>query len=310
MSGPCGGFAGLPCPPHGQGGKRRQMTKGIRMGSYVLVKYAKQAKIGSNPEDEDIASYEGTLADRYKSSQDRESYVVLKDVLKQKQGKVIGYEQKKRLYEVYIEEATVDEKPEKSNKDRWHEMEMAIAEAAAGDMECTLSGMNPMNPMAMGAMANPMAAAGNMAPMMMAMGMAMMSNMMGNMCGGGMGCMGGGMGNMCGGMGNMGGNMGNMGGGMGNMGCGMGNMGGNMDDMGGRCMGGMGCMGGGMGNMGSGMGNRGCGMGCTGDGMSNMGCGMGCMGGGAGNRGGSGRKPIGFSRSRSRSPTNRKPRSS
>mmetsp|Transcript_14647 Transcript_14647/g.25757 ORF Transcript_14647/g.25757 Transcript_14647/m.25757 type:complete len:249 (+) Transcript_14647:129-875(+) len=169
MSGPLGGHAGYQ-RRFGEKAGRRMMTKGIKPGSYVLVKYVKPAR---THQDEDIADYEGTLAEKRMSSQDRESHVVLKDVLKLLDGKIVGYEQTKQVHDVFIEDCQVVEKRDQPNKVLAKEAakEAAAAEAAEAARENASSSVMPMGD-AMG----------------MGMGMGMCGGMMGGMmpAGGGM----------------------------------------------------------------------------------------------------------------------------
>mmetsp|Transcript_539 Transcript_539/g.1660 ORF Transcript_539/g.1660 Transcript_539/m.1660 type:complete len:228 (-) Transcript_539:9-692(-) len=163
----------------GKGG-RRMMTRAFKVGSYVRVNYAKPQRPGPSQgtgleQQEDIAEYEGTIVDKRMSSQDRESHVVLKDVLKLDNGRIIGYEKEKKVFDVYIEECKAVDRPDEPNAER-----AAAAEAAERDAsnmpQCGQQvmgmGMMPMMmpmpmPMGMMAMMNPMA----MNPMAM-MGMA------------------------------------------------------------------------------------------------------------------------------------------
>lgn len=170
------------------------MTKGIKVGSYVLVKYFKPWRSGG--QEEDIADYEGTIIEKRMSSQDRESHVVLNDVLKLLEGKIVGYEKTKRVYDVFIEDCREVKKRELPNE--------ALAVAAAKATEdakkpanTDMPGMVPVGMMSMPMMPmNPMGMMG-MNPMgMMGMARGMGGIAGGSMCGNmtfGMGAVAGGM---------------------------------------------------------------------------------------------------------------------
>ncbi|CAL1139649.1 unnamed protein product [Cladocopium goreaui] len=104
MSGPLGGVQGYmkTFGPPGRG-KKRFVTKGFKLGSYVVIKY----KIGP----ETFIEYEGKIVDKRVGSEDKESYVELKDCLTlNPEGKIVAIEKMKRLTDSFIEECRFTEK--------------------------------------------------------------------------------------------------------------------------------------------------------------------------------------------------------
>lgn len=107
MSGPLGGQPGWQ-RTFGKG-KKRFITKGIKIGSYVIITYrVPNNKFGHA---EDAADYEGKIIDKRVGSDDRESYVELKDALRlNPSGQCVRIEKTKRLYDAYIEDCKATEK--------------------------------------------------------------------------------------------------------------------------------------------------------------------------------------------------------
>lgn len=104
MSGPLGSVQGYmkTFGPPGRG-KKRFVTKGFKLGSYVVIKY----KIGP----ETFIEYEGKIVDKRVGSEDKESYVELKDCLTlNPEGKIVAIEKMKRLTDSFIEECRFTEK--------------------------------------------------------------------------------------------------------------------------------------------------------------------------------------------------------
>mmetsp|Transcript_9726 Transcript_9726/g.21773 ORF Transcript_9726/g.21773 Transcript_9726/m.21773 type:complete len:257 (-) Transcript_9726:14-784(-) len=108
-SGPLGGNPGWTrTPPPAGRGKKRFVTKGIKIGSYVLISYRVPSKVGQA---EDAAEYEGKIVDKRVGSDDRESYVELKDCLRlNARGQVVARDKSKKLFDAYIEECRITEK--------------------------------------------------------------------------------------------------------------------------------------------------------------------------------------------------------
>eukprot|EP00435_Cladocopium_sp_Y103_P065115 s1168_g27.t1 len=104
MSGPLGGVQGYmkTFGPPGRG-KKRFVTKGFKLGSYVVIKY----KIAP----ETFIEYEGKIVDKRVGSEDKESYVELKDCLTlNPEGKIVAIEKMKRLTDSFIEECRFTDK--------------------------------------------------------------------------------------------------------------------------------------------------------------------------------------------------------
>ncbi|CAE7555785.1 unnamed protein product [Symbiodinium sp. CCMP2456] len=106
MSGPLGGHQGYTKTfgPAGRG-KKRFVTKGFKLGSYVIIKY----KLGHDT----FIEYEGKIVDKRVGSEDKESYVELKDCLTlNPDGKILAIDRLKRLTDSFIEECRFAEKRE------------------------------------------------------------------------------------------------------------------------------------------------------------------------------------------------------
>ncbi|CAE7215141.1 unnamed protein product [Symbiodinium natans] len=138
MSGPLGGHQGYTKTfgPAGRG-KKRFVTKGFKLGSYVIIKY----KLGH----EAFIEYEGKIVDKRVGSEDKESYVELKDCLTlNTDGKIIAIDKLKRLTDSFIEECRFAEKRETTPQvEVAPEGEAEVSEEAAGIM---MPGMMPMMP--------------------------------------------------------------------------------------------------------------------------------------------------------------------
>ncbi|CAK9028976.1 unnamed protein product, partial [Durusdinium trenchii] len=97
MSGPLGGHQGYmkTFGPAGRG-KKRFVTKGFKLGSYVVIKY----KIAPGT----FIEYEGKIVDKRVGIEDKESYVELKDCLTlNADGKIVHIDKMKRLTDSFIE---------------------------------------------------------------------------------------------------------------------------------------------------------------------------------------------------------------
>mmetsp|Transcript_17964 Transcript_17964/g.42177 ORF Transcript_17964/g.42177 Transcript_17964/m.42177 type:complete len:202 (+) Transcript_17964:25-630(+) len=144
MSGPLGGHQGYTKTfgPAGRG-KKRFVTKGFKLGSYVIIKY----KLGH----ETFIEYEGKIVDKRVGSEDKESYVELKDCLTlNPDGKILAIDKLKRLTDSFIEECRFAEKRETTPQvevtpdgEASQADPEASEEAAAGML---MPGMMPMMP--------------------------------------------------------------------------------------------------------------------------------------------------------------------
>eukprot|EP00931_Biecheleriopsis_adriatica_P108129 TRINITY_DN82468_c0_g1_i1.p1 TRINITY_DN82468_c0_g1~~TRINITY_DN82468_c0_g1_i1.p1 ORF type:complete len:232 (+),score=65.29 TRINITY_DN82468_c0_g1_i1:67-762(+) len=155
MSGPMGGHSGYQKTfgPAGRG-KKRFVTKGFKLGSYVIIKY----KHGNGP----AVDYEGKIVDKRVGSEDKESFVELKNCLTlNEDGKIVAIDASKRLIDSYIEECKMAEK-----RETVPQIEVqADADAAAGKAPAPKSEDDDDNKAAMPAPA--MMMPGMMQPMMM-----------------------------------------------------------------------------------------------------------------------------------------------
>ncbi|CAE7176497.1 unnamed protein product [Symbiodinium pilosum] len=164
MSGPLGGHQGYTKTfgPAGRG-KKRFVTKGFKLGSYVIIKY----KLGH----ETFIEYEGKIVDKRVGSEDKESYVELKDCLTlNSDGKILAIDKLKRLTDSFIEECRFAEKRETTpqvevaQEDGAAQADPEADEAATGMM---MPGMMPMMPgMMMPPMMMPPAMMPGVMPMM------------------------------------------------------------------------------------------------------------------------------------------------
>ncbi|CAE7228587.1 unnamed protein product [Symbiodinium sp. CCMP2592] len=143
MSGPLGGHQGYTKTfgPAGRG-KKRFVTKGFKLGSYVIIKY----KLGH----ETFIEYEGKIVDKRVGSEDKESYVELKDCLTlNPDGKILAIDRLKRLTDSFIEECRFAEKRETTPQvevtpdGEASQADPEASEAAAGML---MPGMMPMMP--------------------------------------------------------------------------------------------------------------------------------------------------------------------
>ncbi|CAJ1348080.1 unnamed protein product [Effrenium voratum] len=163
MSGPLGGHQGYmkTFGPAGRG-KKRFVTKGFKLGSYVIIKY----KLAPDT----FIEYEGKIVDKRVGSEDKESYVELKDCLTlNPEGKIVAIDKLKRLTDSYIEECRFTQKRQTPP-----EIEVAPPEEKAEEEE---EGASPMMPGMMPMMPG-MMMPGMMMPGMMMPGMPMLPTMM------------------------------------------------------------------------------------------------------------------------------------
>ncbi|CAK9014374.1 Uncharacterized protein SCF082_LOCUS12326 [Durusdinium trenchii] len=172
MSGPLGGHQGYmkTFGPAGRG-KKRFVTKGFKLGSYVVIKY----KIAPGT----FIEYEGKIVDKRVGIEDKESYVELKDCLTlNADGKIVHIDKMKRLTDSFIEDCRFTEKRTEAPQIEVTEKpeEKAAEETASPVMPggmmmpgMMMPGMMPMMPGMMMPLLPAMMPAVPMMPMMMPM---------------------------------------------------------------------------------------------------------------------------------------------